>query len=32
MIVLAEDAVAAWSEIREKEMAQDYLLDLMGTR
>jgi len=32
MIVLAQDAMAAWSEIRENEMAQDYLLDLLGTR
>jgi uncharacterized protein (UPF0332 family) len=32
MLALAEDAVTAWSNIREKEMAQDYLLDLMGTR
>jgi hypothetical protein len=29
MIVLAEDAMAAWSKISEKEIAQDYLLDLM---
>ena len=28
----AEDAMAAWSNIREKEIAQDYLLDLMGSR
>jgi uncharacterized protein (UPF0332 family) len=28
----AEDATAAWSNIREKETAQDYLLDLMGSR
>ena len=28
----AEDAMAAWSNIREKEIAQDYLLDLMGGR
>ena len=32
MIVLAEDAIVAWTEIREKEMARDYLLDLLGTR
>ena len=32
MICVAEDAIAAWSNIREKEIAQDYLLDLMGTR
>jgi hypothetical protein len=31
-IAQAEDAIAAWSNIREKEMAQNYLLDLMGTR
>ena len=29
---VAEDAIAAWSNIREKEIAQDYLLDLMGGR
>lgn len=28
----AEDAMAAWSNIREQEIAQDYLLDLMGCR
>ena len=32
MLALAEGAITAWSNIREKEMAQDYLLDLMGTR
>ena len=32
MITEAEDAIAAWSNIREGQMAQDYLLDLMGTR
>jgi len=32
MIELAEDAIAAWSNIRERDMAQEYLLDLMGTR
>jgi hypothetical protein len=32
VIVDAEDAMTAWSNIREKRMAQDYLLDLMGTR
>jgi|ERR1035438_7535084 uncharacterized protein (UPF0332 family) len=32
MIAQAEDAMAAWSNIREREMAQDYLLDLMGAR
>ena len=32
MIAEAEEAIAAWSNIREKEIAQDYLLDLMGTR
>jgi uncharacterized protein (UPF0332 family) len=31
-IAQAEDAIASWSNIREKEMAQDYLLDLMGAR
>jgi hypothetical protein len=31
-IVQAQDAIAAWSKIREKEVAQDYLLDLIGTR
>lgn len=32
MIALAEDAKAAWSKIREKESAQDFLLELMGIR
>lgn len=32
MIVLAQDAIDAWSKIREKGVAQDYLLDLMATR
>jgi uncharacterized protein (UPF0332 family) len=32
MISLAHDAIAAWSNIREKEIAQDYLLDLMAIR
>jgi hypothetical protein len=32
MIVLAEDALAAWSNIREKGIAQEYLLDLMAIR
>jgi hypothetical protein len=32
VIVLAEDAIRAWAIIRDEEMAQDYLLDLMGTR
>lgn len=32
VIALAEDARAAWSNIRETELAQDYLLDLIGTR
>jgi uncharacterized protein (UPF0332 family) len=32
MIAQAEDAIAAWSNIRENEIAQDYLLDLMGSR
>jgi uncharacterized protein (UPF0332 family) len=31
-IVQAQDAMSAWRAIREKEMAQDYLFDLMGTR
>jgi len=28
MIAVAQDAMAFWSDIREKEIAQDYLLDL----
>ena len=32
VICEAQDAIAAWSNIREKEIAQDYLLDLMGGR
>jgi uncharacterized protein (UPF0332 family) len=32
MIVLAEDASAAWLKIRDKEKAQDYLLDLIAIR
>ena len=32
MIAQAEGAMAAWSNIREKRIAQDYLLDLLGTR
>jgi hypothetical protein len=32
MIALAEEAIAAWSNIRDKGMAQDYLLDLMAIR
>jgi hypothetical protein len=32
MIVLAEEAMAAWSNIREEGIAQDYLLDLMANR
>ncbi len=32
MIAQAEDARAAWSNIREEEIAQDYLLELMGSR
>lgn len=32
MIALAEDAKAAWLRIREEELAQEYLLDLMGGR
>ncbi len=31
-IVQAQDAMTAWMTIREKEVAQDYLFDLMGTR
>jgi len=31
-IVQAQDAMTAWMVIREKEMAQDYLFELMGTR
>jgi hypothetical protein len=31
-IILAEDAVAAWLRVRDSEIAQDYLLDLMGAR
>ncbi len=31
-IVQAQDAMTAWAAIREKEVAQDYLFDLMGTR
>jgi uncharacterized protein (UPF0332 family) len=31
-IVQAQNAMAAWMAIREEEMAQDYLFDLMGTR
>jgi uncharacterized protein (UPF0332 family) len=32
VICEAQDAMAAWSNIREKDIAQDYLLDLMGSR
>jgi len=32
MIDQAERAMSAWMRIREKEIAQDYLFDLMGTR
>jgi uncharacterized protein (UPF0332 family) len=32
MIAKALDATVAWSGIRESEIAQDYLLDLMGAR
>ncbi len=32
MIFMAKSALTAWSNIREEEIAQDYLLDLMGTR
>jgi uncharacterized protein (UPF0332 family) len=31
-IVQAQEAMIAWMAIREEEMAQDYLFDLMGTR
>jgi uncharacterized protein (UPF0332 family) len=31
-IAQAEDAMTSWMVIREREMAQDYLFDLMGTR
>jgi uncharacterized protein (UPF0332 family) len=31
-ILQAEDAMTSWMVIREREIAQDYLLDLMGTR
>ena len=31
-IAQAQEAIDAWMVIREKEMAQDYLFDLMGTR
>jgi uncharacterized protein (UPF0332 family) len=31
-ICQAQDAMTAWMVIREREMAQDYLFDLMGTR
>jgi hypothetical protein len=32
VIAEAQDAIAAWSNIREQEIAQGYLLDLMGSR
>jgi uncharacterized protein (UPF0332 family) len=32
MIDQAERAMSAWMRIRKKEIAQDYLFDLMGTR
>jgi uncharacterized protein (UPF0332 family) len=32
VIAQAEDAMTSWSKIRETEMAQEYLFDLMGTR
>jgi uncharacterized protein (UPF0332 family) len=32
LISLAEDAKGAWLKIREEELAQDYLLDLIGGR
>jgi uncharacterized protein (UPF0332 family) len=31
-MIQAQDAMTAWACIREKDMAQDYLFDLMGTR
>lgn len=31
-IAQAQDAVTAWMAIREEEVAQEYLSDLMGTR
>jgi hypothetical protein len=31
-IAQAQDAMTVWMVIREKEMAQDYLFELMGTR
>jgi hypothetical protein len=31
-IAQAQDAMTAWMVIRETEIAQDYLFDLMGTR
>jgi hypothetical protein len=31
-IVQAQEAMTAWMVIRGKEVAQDYLFDLMGTR
>jgi len=32
LIDIAEDAIAAWSRIRTRELAQDFLLDLLGSR
>jgi uncharacterized protein (UPF0332 family) len=32
LVRLAHDARASWSKIYEKELAQEYLLELMGTR
>jgi hypothetical protein len=32
MIAMAKDAKAAWERIREQDMAQEYLLDLIGNR
>lgn len=32
MIYLTENAMEAWSKIRERDSAQDFLLELMGTR
>ena len=32
MIILAQEAMAAWAKVRETEIAQNYLLDLIATR
>ena len=32
LIIEAQDAMLAWMNIRDKEIAQDYLLDLLGAR